>query len=121
MSHIVRIATTVTDPVAVAAACNRLGLAQPVQGTARLYSGEASGLLVQLPGWKYPVVFDTQSGSAQFDHYGGQWGEEARLHQFLQRYAVEKCRLAARARGMQVHEQALQDGSIKVEIVEGGT
>jgi len=120
MSHIVTIRTRVTDPVAVAAACTRLGLPAPVQGTARLYSGEARGLLVQLPGWQYPVVIDTASGTVRFDNYGGRWGDEAHWHRFLQRYAVEKCRLEARARGMQVSEQALQDGSIKVQIVEGG-
>jgi NAD(P)-dependent dehydrogenase (short-subunit alcohol dehydrogenase family) len=43
MSHVVTIQTKVHDPAAVAAACQRLNLAAPVQGTARLYSGEASG------------------------------------------------------------------------------
>jgi hypothetical protein len=43
MSHIVAIQTKVHDPHAVAAACRRLNLAAPVQGTAKLYSGEAEG------------------------------------------------------------------------------
>lgn len=34
MSHIISIKTKVTDPAALSAACNRLGLAEPVQGTA---------------------------------------------------------------------------------------
>jgi len=34
--------------------------------------------------------------------------------------AVEKCRLEARKKGMQVSEQTLQDGSVKLQIVEGG-
>ena len=50
MSHIVQIETKLHDPAAIAAACRRLGLAEPVHGTARLYGGEATGLLVQLPG-----------------------------------------------------------------------
>ncbi len=41
-------------------------LAGPVQGTARLYSGEATGLIVTLPGWTYPAVIDTQTGE-RFD------------------------------------------------------
>jgi hypothetical protein len=41
MSHIVTIQTKVHDPHAVAAACRRLNLAAPVQGTAKLHSGEA--------------------------------------------------------------------------------
>ena len=71
MSHIVSIQTKVRDPAAVAAACQRLGLAAPVQGTARLYGGEASGLLVQLPGWQYPAVIDTASGEVRYDNFGG--------------------------------------------------
>ena len=68
MSHIVTIATKVRDAAAVAAACQRLGLPQPAQGTARLYSGEATGLLVQLPGWQYPVVIDPLTGAARYDN-----------------------------------------------------
>lgn len=120
MSHIVTIATQVKDPTAVVAACRRMGLAEPVSGTASLYSGEATGLLVQLPGWEYPAVIDAASGAIQYDNYAGRWGDPAQLHRFLQAYAVEKVRLEARHKNMQVHEQTLQDGSIKLQIVEGG-
>src|SRR5262245_32343506 len=43
MSHVVTIQTKLHDPGAVVAACQRLNLAAPVQGTAKLYSGEATG------------------------------------------------------------------------------
>ena len=69
MSHIVTIATEVRDPDAVAAACRRLGLPEPVHGTATLFEGQATGLLVKLPGWLYPVVCDTATGSVRFDNY----------------------------------------------------
>ena len=65
MSHIVTITTEVRDPLAVAAACRRLGLSEPVQGAAKLFEGEATGLLVQLPGWLYPVVAETPTGKIQ--------------------------------------------------------
>jgi hypothetical protein len=68
MSHIVTIATEIRDPDAVAAACRRLGLPGPVHGTAALFEGQATGLLVKLPGWFYPVVCDTASGSVRFDN-----------------------------------------------------
>jgi hypothetical protein len=119
VSHIVTVATKVKDPAAVAAACRRLSLAEPVHGTARLYSGEATGLLVQLPGWRYPVAIDTGTGTIQMDNYGGHWGEQKCLDRFLQMYAVEKAKLEARQRGYAVSEQALQDGSIKLQIIEG--
>jgi hypothetical protein len=120
MSHIVTIATEVRDPVAAAAACRRLGLPEPVQGTARLFSGEASGLLVRLPGWRYPAVFDTASGQARYDNFEGSWGDPAHLGRFLQRYAVEKARIESRLKGYAATEQALPDGSIKLTIAVGG-
>ena len=120
MSHIVSIQTRLRDPAAVAAACRRLGLAQPEQGTARLYSGQASGLLLRLPGWQYPAVIDTASGAVRYDNFEGRWGEKAHLDRFLQAYAVEVVRLEARRKGHQVSEQALPDGSVRLQIVEGG-
>ena len=90
MSHIVTIATKVTDPAAVAAACLRLDLPEPVHGTAKLFEGEATGLLVRLPGWMYPVVVDTATGEARYDNFGGSWGDPKQLDRFVQIYAVEK-------------------------------
>ena len=119
MSHLVTIEARLRDPAAIAAACQRLGLPQPAQGTAKLYSGEASGLLVQLPGWEFPVIIDPASGVARYDNYEGRWGEQAQLSRLLQCYAVEKAKLEGRQRGYPVSEQALPDGSIDVQILEG--
>lgn len=118
MSHVVTIETKVHDPVAVTAACQRLKLAAPVHGKATLFSGEATGLIVQLPGWQYPAVIDTLSGAIKYDNYNGNWGDEAQLHLFLQAYAVERVKLESRKKGYSVSEQALQDGSIKVQIIQ---
>jgi hypothetical protein len=119
MSHIVRIQTQVHDPAGVAEACRRLGLPEPVHGTVRLYSGAATGLLVQLPGWQYPAVIDPAAGTIQFDNFGGRWGDQQHLHRFLQMYTVEKTKLEGRKKGYSVSEQALQDGSILLQIREG--
>ena len=120
MSHIVSIKTEVRDAAAIAAACRRLGLGEPVHGTARLFSGEASGWLVELPDWRYPVVCNVTSGELQYDNYGGHWGDQQKLDQFLQAYAVEKACIEARRRGHTVTEQLLTDGSIKLTIQIGG-
>ena len=120
MSHVVTITTEVRDPLAVAAACRRLGLPEPVQGTAKLFEGEATGLLVRLPGWLYPVVADTATGQVRFDNYGGSWGSQDQLNKFLQSYAVEKARIEALKRGHSVAEQALADGSVRLTITVGG-
>ena len=120
MSHIVTIKTQIRDPAALAAACRRLGLPEPAQGTARLYADEASGLIVQLPGWRYPVVIETGAGTLRYDNYGGAWGQQCELDRLLQVYAVEKARIEARKTGRTVTEQALPDGSIKLTIQIGG-
>jgi hypothetical protein len=120
MSHIVTIATEVRDPDAVAAACRRLGLPEPAHGTATLFEGPATGLLVRLPGWLYPVVCDTATGSVRFDNYNQRWGKQEHLDRLLQAYAIEKARIEARRRGHQVIEQSLADGSIRLTIQVGG-
>jgi Protein of unknown function (DUF1257) len=119
MSHVVTIATKVHDPAAITAACRRLNLPAPAQGTAHLYSGEATGLIVQFPGWQYPAVIDPLTGTIRYDNYGGCWGEQQHLDRFMQMYAVEKAKLEAHKKGYAVSEQALQDGSIKLQIMEG--
>lgn len=120
MSHIVTIQTQVRDPAAVVAACQRLGLEPPSQGTAELFSGEATGLLVKLPDWLYPVVCDTATGTLHFDNYEGRWGEPQHLDRFLQAYAVETARMEARRQGYSVSELSLPDGSVKMIIQVGG-
>jgi hypothetical protein len=120
LSHIVEIKTEVRDEQAVRAACTRLQLATPEHKTVRLFSATATGLCVSLPGWSYPVVCDLQSGRVQYDNYNGHWGEQSRLNQFLQGYAVEKAKIEARKKGHSVSETRLQDGSIRVTVRVGG-
>ena len=120
MSHIVEIRTEVRDPDAVTAACRRLGLPEPVHGTATLFEGQATGLLVRLPGWLYPVVCDTATGVVRFDNYNQAWGRQEHLDRLLQAYAVERARIEALRRGLSVSEQSLTDGSIRLTIQVGG-
>ena len=120
MSHVVEIKTEVKDAAAVRAACQRLKLPEPVHGTARMFSGEATGLIVKLPNWQYPVVFNTGTGEAKYDNYNGRWGKQKQLDHFLQAYAVEKTKIEARRKGHAVTEQRLADGSIKLTVNVGG-
>lgn len=121
MSHIVEIRTETRDAAAVRAACKRLGLVEPVQGTTKLFSGEVTGLAVQLPDWTYPAVCDTATGTVHYDNFSGRWGDQKHLDAFLQAYAVCRATAEARRRGHSVTEQQLADGSIKLVIqVAGG-
>ena len=120
MSHIVTIKTEIRDANAVRAGCNRLRLPQPVHGTHKLFSGEATGLGVQLPDWKYPLVCKLSTGELKYDIYGGRWGKQQHLDAFLQSYAVEKSKIEARRQGHSVTESQLADGSVKLTINVGG-
>ena len=120
MSHIVRIQTEVRDATAVFAACRRRQLAEPVAGKHLLFSGEVEGLAVRLREWTYPAVCQLETGEVQYDNFGGRWGEQRELDQFMQAYAIEKARIEARKRGHTVTEQSLADGSIKLTVQIGG-
>jgi hypothetical protein len=122
MSHIVEIKTEIRDEQAVRAACVRLKLAAPERKTVRLFSVTETGLCVELPGWRYPVVCNVLTGELRFDNYNGHWGPQAELNKFLQAYAVEKAKNEARKKGHLAYETAQEDGSIKVTVhVRGAT
>jgi hypothetical protein len=122
MSHIVEIKTEIRDEQAVREACVRLKLAAPERKTVRLFSATETGLCVELPGWRYPVVCNVLTGELRFDNYNGHWGPQAELNKFLQAYAVEKAKIEARKKGHLAYETAQEDGSIKVTVhVRGAT
>ncbi len=120
MSHTVTIKTEVRDATAVRAACQRLRLPVPVDGTHQFYNSQATGLGVQLPDWRYPAVCQLKSGEVRYDNFNGHWGAQRHLDAFLQGYAVEKAMIEARRQGYACSEQQLNDGSIKVTVNVGG-
>ena len=125
MSHIVEIKTEVRDEAAVQSACSRLHLPRATRGTFQLYSSTESGLGIELPNWKYPVVATSNkdgqlSGQLRFDNYEGRWGSQEFLDKFLQMYAVEKAKIEARKKGHSVTEQRLDNGSVKLTVNVGG-
>jgi hypothetical protein len=129
VSHIVTIQTRMRDRAALEAACRRLGLAAPVDGSYQRFDytttgpdgGSAeitvSGTLVKLPGWIYPVAVQPD-GSALYDDYKGQWGNVAELHKLLQAYAIEATRIQARRSGRTITETPLPDGSVRLTVTE---
>ncbi|HUU59254.1 MAG TPA: DUF1257 domain-containing protein [Phycisphaerae bacterium] len=135
MSHLVTIQTRMRDPAALAAACRRLGLAEPVHGTMTAADGAtAEGLLVCLPGWRVPVAvradgtvaterwnFGRRLSTDAWEHDdwpGLAYSDEAQPGRLLQAYAVEAARIEARRRGRSITERALPDGSIRLVIQE---
>ena len=121
MSHVVSIQTEVRDQVAVAAACQRLGLPAPTQGTAKLFSDQVSGLLVQLPGLALSGRHRHDSRPSQIRQLWRPLGRPAGAGSLLASVCGGRAKIEARKRGHRVTEQALADGSIKLTIqVAGG-
>ena len=110
MSHIVQVQTQIRDPIALTTACRRLELPVPNTRTVQLFSSQVSGLAVELPSWRCPVVCHTDTGQLEFDNFEGRWGEKAQLDRLLQMYAVEKAKLEARRQGYSATEQQLDNG-----------
>ncbi|MGL4942086.1 MAG: DUF1257 domain-containing protein [Thermoguttaceae bacterium] len=120
MSHIVTVNVEVRDLDAVKSACRRLNLKEPVHGRAKLFADTAEGIIVKLPDWLYPVVCVLETGELKYDNFGGKWGDEKHLRNFVQMYGVEKATLEARRKGYSVIEQQLADGSVKLTVNVGG-
>ena len=120
MSHVVNIRTEIRDSQALRAACHRLGLAEPVHETVRLFSGEATGYAVRLPDWRYPVVCHLDTGTLAYDSFHGRWGNEQELNRLRQSYAIEKARIETHKQDHQLTETRLADGSVKLTIQIGG-
>lgn len=105
MSHTATINIDVKDPQVVRKTAERLGY-EVTEGECRMYDGTtANGIQVKLPGWRYPVVVDTESeweetlsdgttvtrkGRVFSDNYNGHWGEQKYMDEFTQIYGVEK-------------------------------
>ena len=120
MSHIVTIKVEVRDFDAIKSACRRLNFKDPAYGKAFVFQTAIEGVIVELPDWIYPIVCTLDTGEVRYDNYGGAWGNQKYLNQFLQTYCIEKATLEARRKGYSVVEQPLADGSIKLTINAGG-
>jgi len=107
MSHTSTVKTMLKDELAIRKACQRLGLTVPIQGVVKLYSTRESGLLVQLPGWKFPIAINLETGVAMYDNYEGVWGKIAELDKFTQAYSQQVAMMQLGADGYTVDESTL--------------
>lgn len=93
MSHISKVKVEFTDLQAVKKAAISLGYPADNKGVVKFYDGNVrSGLTIQLPNWRYPVVFSQTDGgeiSMHSDNYGGAWGAESELDKLKAQYSVE--------------------------------
>jgi len=118
MSHTVKIDTKFLDEQAAIAAANEMG-AEIVRGKLHLYQKDSTvenGFGVKLPGWRYPVIIDFQTGEAQYDDFKGRWGDTVHLEKFKQLYATHKATIEFKKKGWLVSRTLAPNGSIKLQV-----
>lgn len=114
MSHIVKVKTQMKDGAIIEQACQQMGAQFQGRGVAQVYSTQREGLRVLLPGWKFPLVINEQTGEVHFDNYNGSWGSLAHLEKLTQTYTKLTALATLRRAGHRVIEQALPDGSVRL-------
>lgn len=134
MSHTVTVKVEMKDTEAIQDAIDRMdgahfvkpggknrkyeqaGSLDEAKGRHQIYSGSFEGVGVQLPGWHYPVIINTETGEVKYDNYNGHWGPQENLDELVQMYSVEKARVEALLHGLTVQEEELENGDIKLTI-----
>ena len=79
--------------------------------------------MVKLPGWLYPVVFNTQTGEANFDNYNGGWGNVEELHSLVQEYSIQVAEAESQqlvVQGWTMERVRQENGDIQVVIEQQG-
>ena len=111
------------DPNILQKVCQRLGVVCEVAEKGKrlakeLYGGVVEGVAsLRIPGWKYPVVVQ-DDGTAKYDNFNGQWGEQSKLDAVTQGYARDLTVDSLRAKGYMVADEKVeQDGTIVLEMV----
>jgi len=134
MSHTATITLDVKDPQVVRKAAERLGYECEENQQVTLYDGTvARGTTVKLPGWRYPVIIDTEAeweetlsdgttvkrkGKVLSDNYNGAWGEQSHLDEFTQIYGVEKAKHEAGLSGYTFSEEVVLHPETGAEEIE---
>ncbi|MHA2143779.1 MAG: hypothetical protein ACXADD_20070 [Candidatus Thorarchaeota archaeon] len=118
MSHIATVQVKIKNIDAVRAACQELGLQlKEGQISERVYGGTVTGdLSIKLPGWRYPMVIDTEKGEAAFDNYEGAWGDMAEFNKFNQYYSKHVALNQFDGGEYTVNEETLDDGTIEISF-----
>ena len=135
MAHTATIDIDVKDASVVVKAAQRLGFEVQEKGEVRLYDGTvARGIVVSLPGWKYPIVIDpdcewtdvledgsevVRKGKVYSDNYNGSWGQQSYMDEFRQIYGVEKAEFEAEQAGYTWNEDIVlhpETGEEEIEV-----
>jgi hypothetical protein len=116
-SHTATIKTEFRDMDTLAAAVKALGGSVLGMGTHRLYSESKAGFGFTLPGWRYPIICQSD-GTLAFDAYNGAWGNVADLERLKSEYVIATAEMAAQAQGWLTERNG---GTLTIHHPSGGT
>lgn len=86
-------------------------------GEVQTYSTRETGYRIQLPGWKYPVVFE-EDGTVKYDNFNGNWGEQGKLDTLLQLFTNNVIQHSAKKLGYkEISRKINEKGQLVVELV----
>ena len=121
MSHTTRRKAGLVNADVIQRAAHRIGAKYKGVGKAQQYNRRTlNGHRLEIPGFRYDVVIDTKSGDILSDTWGGRWGDDSKIDELQQKYAVEAGKMDAEKKGHEFQEIPLEDGSIKCLITVGG-
>jgi len=123
MSHKTTIKTEIHDLEALKRACAKHGEVADVKVAeegqeieARLYQGNTKGAaVVKFKSWNYPVVIKAD-GTAEFDNYNGNWGDQKHLDKLTQLYAAEVVVQKVKTSGLRIiSQETTAEGRIRIQ------
>jgi hypothetical protein len=84
-----------------------------------LYAGQtAEGHGFQLKGWRYPVVINTESGTASYDTFNGSWGHQSELDSLVQDYVAASNLQQAALNGYMLASQTTDEQGNITQVFE---
>ena len=87
------VVTNMRNPVALAATCREDGINPPRQQSVRLDARRMPGLVVYLPGMRFPVVVDVGTGLVFYHRVDNAFQPYAMLMRFIHRFYAMQARL----------------------------
>jgi hypothetical protein len=113
VSHITKRKSSMTDLDVIKKACER-------HSDAAFRGVRGNAAEIKFGSWQNPVRIDLQTGECAFDNYGGRWGKNEVLEDFMQGYGVEAVKNQATLEGFGFEEELLANGAIKCVVPIGG-
>lgn len=120
MSHSVTCKVLLTNRDHLQAALSRIDGATMKAGihTEQMYDGKsATGISINLPGWKYPLVVQ-ESGESVYDNFQGRWGDQSHLDSLVQEYTIETLRAEAATHNYLCDLARQPDGTVVMQMTQ---